>query len=483
VSEREPHRALLRPLPSMRAWYALASGSLVVGLASIGLLVGLQRARDRRLRDDVAISRAAIQIRAELATSHVWLEEYSSGDRVSTEDFWRGIRRSLVLLDAMIGGAEVREGPWRVRAVADPQLDERARALRQELSRLAAVTLERQTAHDRGDPAAAGSILDVAYDHQFHDLMDQAVDLQAAVEDRLTIRIRRLDSLFYGVLAAWAAVVAVTFAGLRRFEERRLRSETVLRDREMDLLRAQKMEAVARLAGGVAHDINNVLAAIRAQAEIVQRKPLGEGRLREKMDAVIASVERASGMIHQLLAFARRQPIRPQPVNLNRVVERWRGTLEQTLGEKVSLETALDPALWDLDMDPVQVEQVVLNLVVNAREAMPCGGSLRIETANRVFCEGGAGRPVSEPGDYVVLTVSDSGPGIPPELLDRIFEPFFTTREERGNSGLGLATVYGIVKQNAGNVWASNSAQGGAQLRVYLPRSRAAEPVGERKPA
>jgi CheY-like chemotaxis protein len=189
------------------------------------------------------------------------------------------------------------------------------------------------------------------------------------------------------------------------------------------------------------------------------------------MQGIVASVESASALIRQLLAYGRRQPARPEVVSLNRIVEAWRDTLAQTLGEGIRLELRLFEGLWNVRMDPVQIEQVLVNLVVNGREAMPLGGTLVLSTENASFSEGGPGRPVSAPGAYVVLKVTDSGPGIPPAVLGRIFEPFFTTKEALGHSGLGLATVYGIVKQNHGNVWAANAPAGGTEFSVYLPRT------------
>jgi two-component system, cell cycle sensor histidine kinase and response regulator CckA len=252
----------------------------------------------------------------------------------------------------------------------------------------------------------------------------------------------------------------------------------VLRDRETQLVEAQKMEAVGRLAGGIAHDINNYLAAIRTQCEVLQRKPQPAERVAEKLSLVVAAVEKASTLIARLLAFGRRQPIRPEVVNLNRVVEELEKLMQQQLGENVELALALAADLGNVKVDPAQVEQVLVNLLVNAREAMPHGGRLSIATANVSFGDSDRNRrPVSQPGDYVLLAVSDTGMGIPPDIRDKIFEPFFTTKQEAGNSGLGLATLYGIVQQNAGNVWVYSEPGLGTTFKIYLPRCREETPA------
>jgi two-component system, cell cycle sensor histidine kinase and response regulator CckA len=467
-------RPLLKPPARKGPWFRVASTALAIGLASIALLLSVDLLRGRLALESFGLSRAAGEIRAELATSHVWIEQYTSGDGVAPEDFWRALRRAVALLDALLDGAELSEGPWRVRRVEDAALRAEASALRQALRHFLESTLARQAAYERGEPAGPGTALDAAYDAEFRALAQQSDRLQAAAESSVVRRLRRLDLAFYAILALWAGVVATTFGALRRFEGRRLRAEAALKERESHLVQAQKMEAVGRLAGGVAHDINNYLAAIRAQAELVLRKPVPPESLRDKMTAVIGSVDNAAVLIQRLLAFGRRQPVRPEVVCLNQVVEAWRRMATDTLGDDTTLETHLEPDLWNVLVDRGQMEQVLVNLLVNAREAMPRGGRLSIVTENASFPEPTPADPVATAGDYVVLSVADSGPGIPTELHDRIFEPFFTTKEQRGNSGLGLATVYGIVKQSGGNIWATNPAGGGARFDVYLPRTEQA---------
>jgi signal transduction histidine kinase/CheY-like chemotaxis protein len=442
------------------------------GLASILLLFGVDALREKRLGEDFALVRAAGDLQTGLATSHLRMEQYVRGDAaVRPEEIWRGIEHSLALTRALLGGEALVEGPWRLRPPDDPVLRAKAAAIETDLRHFAETTLNRQTAFENGEKGDSSD-----GDRTFRRLAAGAADLRAAAEGRLARRQSLFRLFLRSVLAGWCVLVGVSFLGFRRFEARRLRDEAALRDRETRLVQAQKMEAVGRLAGGLAHDINNYLAAIRAQCELVQRKPQPPERVADKMSLVIGSVTRASTLIGRLLAFSRRHPINPEVVELNQVVLGLEKIVRQHLGERIELSQHLAPDLWNVKMDPAQIEQILVNLVVNARDAMPGGGRLIIETGNVTFDDPvRERRPVTVPGEYVLLSVSDTGVGIPPEIQDKIFEPFFTTKAAEGNSGIGLATIYGIVKQSGGNVWAYSELGRGTTFRIYLPRS--AEPL------
>jgi signal transduction histidine kinase/CheY-like chemotaxis protein len=471
-------RPLLKPSrpPGSRSWAPFAL--LALGLASTLLLLGLDALRERLLTDDFALVRAAGDIESGLATSHLRMEQSVTGAAaVRPEEVWRGIERSLALVRAMLTGDRMAEGPWRLHPPDDPALRARAAALERDLQTFAEATLRRQAGPEGGE-----AVEPAEYDRTYRSLAAGTAGLRAAAEERLTRHLSLFRLASRAVLAGWLALAAVSFLGFRRFEARRQRDEAVLRDGELRLVQVQKMEAVGRLAGGLAHDINNYLAAIRSQCELVRRKPQPPERVAEKMGLVIGSVTRASALISRLLAFSRRQPIHPEVVNLNQLVLGLEKIVRQHLAETVELSLCLVPDLWNVKMDPTQVEQILVNLVVNARDAMPSGGKLVIETTNASFEEGRRPRrerrPVSAPGDYVLLTVSDTGVGIPPEIQDKIFEPFFTTKEGAGNTGLGLATIYGIVKQNGGNVWVDSEPEKGTIFRVYLPRTPEPLPAG-----
>jgi PAS domain S-box-containing protein len=234
-----------------------------------------------------------------------------------------------------------------------------------------------------------------------------------------------------------------------------------------ELVQAQKMEAVGRLASGVAHDFNNLLVAILTNSSFLA-EALEEGDPR-RQDAVEIheAGERAARLVRQLLTFARRAPVNPVPTDLNVVIGGFERLLRRTIGEDIRVEVRLGDGLWPTRIDPGNLEQVVMNLAVNARDAMPNGGTLRIETRNEVVGPDGAG-PVA-PGRHAVLVVEDSGAGIPAELLPRIFEPFFTTKQSGQGTGLGLSTVHGIVTQARGHVGVTSTPGQGTRFTIHLP--------------
>ena len=225
------------------------------------------------------------------------------------------------------------------------------------------------------------------------------------------------------------------------------------------------------MAGGVAHDFNNLLTIINGYSELLleqvwRRTTQASNYLNEVKNAG----ERAASLTRQLLAFSRRQVLAPQVLDLNMVVSNLEKMLRRLIGEDVKLRTVLDPLLWRVKADPGQIEQVIMNLAVNARDAMPSGGNLTLETGNVELDEDYARNHVTvKPGPHVMLAVSDTGVGMTPETKAHIFEPFFTTKEEGKGTGLGLATVYGIVKQSGGSIWVYSELGQGTVFKVYLP--------------
>ncbi len=240
---------------------------------------------------------------------------------------------------------------------------------------------------------------------------------------------------------------------------------------EEQLRQSQKMEAIGQLAGGVAHDFNNILTVILSNADILLGGLGPEDPRREELQGIREASQRATSLTRQLLAFSRKQMLRPKVVNLNSVIVNLENMLRRLIGEDIELITLLEPGLWLVEADLGQVEQMVMNLVVNARDAMPQGGKLAIETGNMEVGDdfAHAHYPIV-PGGYVMLVVSDNGIGMSPETRERIFEPFFTTKQRSKGTGLGLSTVYGIVKQSGGFIWAHSEPGKGATFKVYLPR-------------
>ncbi len=257
--------------------------------------------------------------------------------------------------------------------------------------------------------------------------------------------------------------------------EERVASEVGQRLQAEEALRqAQKMEAVGQLTGGIAHDFNNLLTIIIGGLDTIRRSgPPDNARLRMAVDMATQGARRAATLTARLLAFSRRQPLEPKPLDLNLIVRDSTELLHRTLGETIELEGVLAPRLWTVEVDQNQLESAVLNLAVNARDAMPDGGKLTIETANTMLDESYAATDAEVvPGQYVVVSISDNGFGMPREVLDRAFEPFYTTKDVGRGTGLGLSMVYGFVKQSGGHVTIYSEEGQGTTVKLYFPRYR-----------
>ena len=430
---------------------------LVLGIVSLILWLGTDVLRTRLTTQDTALLRAAAGIQLNVAMAHLWLEEYVTGDSSNLAEVWNHFDRADGLIRAMLEGGG--PGSLRLQPLDNPELRRQAGRLRRGTAELRRRARQRQEGLARGEDVGIGSGADQDFDRLFFQISGEARGLEQAIEVQRRRDEARGRMLLGALLAAWIALIVAATAGMWSRERRRRAAEEALRRSEAQLLQAQKMDAVGRLAGGLAHDINNYVNAITSQCELVRMKARPGDRAAEKMDLVIATAGKITALIRRLLAFSRQQPVAPQAIVLNEVVEGLRGIMKRLLGEDLQLETVLAPGLWRARIDPAQVEQIVVNLLVNAREASPRGGKVTIATAN------------VPAGDYVLLTLADSGSGIAPEIRDRIFEPFFTTREGTESRGLGLATVYGIVQQNGGHLKVQSEMGRGTAFRVYLPRT------------
>jgi PAS domain S-box-containing protein len=284
-------------------------------------------------------------------------------------------------------------------------------------------------------------------------------------------RFRRRDGEYRTL--SWTATRAgdALYAAARDVTEER-RRQAELQDTQERLRQAQKMETVGQLTGGVAHDFNNLLQVVTGNLETLTRHlPPDQVRLRRAADLAMIGARRAATLTQRLLAFARRQPLDPKPLDPNKLVMGMSDLLHRTLGETVEVETVLSPGAWRIEADSNALENAILNLAVNARDAMPDGGKLTIETANTHLDQDYARQNVEvTPGQYTMFCVSDTGSGMAPEVAERAFEPFFTTKEVGKGTGLGLSMVYGFVKQSGGHVKVYSEVGHGTTVRIYLPR-------------
>jgi PAS domain S-box-containing protein len=273
-------------------------------------------------------------------------------------------------------------------------------------------------------------------------------------------------------VAAVRSAQGTAFTAIVRDVMERKQAQDALRQRDEQLRQSQKMEAIGRLAGGVAHDFNNLLMAIRGYAELLMQA-LNEGdERRNDAEEILKAADRAAGLTRQLLAFSRRQVITQQAVALDQVVESMQNMLQRLIGEQIEFYVKVWPGLTPILADRTQVEQILVNLIVNARDAMPSGGKISIELRNvELDHVGVAAHPGLKPGDYVEMAVNDNGTGMDAETAARIFEPFFTTKEGGKGTGLGLATVYGIVQQNGGAIEVQSKVAHGTTFFIYMPRA------------
>lgn len=307
---------------------------------------------------------------------------------------------------------------------------------------------------------------------------DRAVDL-------LATGVALAAALFSGLtLLQWLFISQLERANrhLRQEVEERRRVEKTLHQTQNQLFQAQKLEAIGRLAGGVAHDFNNLLTVVELSARMISQQLHPADPLWEHVRQIQEASERGIRLTRQLLSFSRRGAIEPQPVNLNHIVAELSRMLQRIVGEEVEVVTDLADELWYVEADPTHVEQVIVNLAVNGRDAMPKGGRLAIQTANQVLARMPDSLPPdARPGEYVVLCVSDTGVGMDDDIKAHVFEPFFTTKTQERGTGLGLPTVYGIVRQNGGYIGLESQVGQGTTFTIYLPRCEAgvAEAAGE----
>ncbi len=403
-------------------------------------------------------------------------------------------------------------------AAASPGIDDRLaylrRVMKDDPKRLAALDelekvtdrrveiIERSVGLRRA--GRAGEALALVRDGEGKMLMDRARTIVRGLRIQQDLHLaalkdenrRIVDRMEFSILAAIAAVVLLAAyaiydafrrnAGLvrarnelrvannRLTEEARNRASV-----EEQLRQSQKMEAIGQLTGGPAHDFNNMLAVVIGNLNLLSRRlARGETDVGRYAAQAMEGAERATTLTHRLLAFARKQALQPEPLEINRLVASLSEMLNRTLGETVRIETVLAGGLWTINVDPSQLEAAILNLAVNARDAMPDGGKLTIETANAHLDDMYAAAHVGVPaGQYVMLAITDTGSGMPPDIAAKAFDPFFTTKETGKGTGLGLSQVHGFVYQSGGHVKIYSEMGSGTTVKLYLPRAYGPSPV------
>ena len=276
--------------------------------------------------------------------------------------------------------------------------------------------------------------------------------------------------LLFGIPVT-SMLLLLEYLALRRtsdFYAEAFQRETV----EAALRQTQKMEAVGQLTGGIAHDFNNLLTIIIGNLQAVVRQISEGSKLHQKIANALIGAERAAQLTHRLLAFSRRQPLDPKPVDANQLIGRTTELLVRSLGERIEIETVRGAGLWQIEVDPAELESALINLSINARDAMPGGGKITIETGN-AFLDDAYCQRFEEltPGQYVLIAVSDEGVGMPADVAERAFDPFFTTKEPGLGTGLGLSQVYGFVRQSGGHIQIYSEIGIGTTVKIYLPRS------------
>ncbi len=297
-----------------------------------------------------------------------------------------------------------------------------------------------------------------------------------------SVRVRLDRSDEFGLYAETFNIMLEEIAANRAALERRSKSlEVEVMETNEKLLQAQKMDAIGRLAGGIAHDFNNVLTGIIGYCDLLLMRVAAEDSNHRFISEIRKAAYRASGLTGQLLAFSRKQSLQPRIFLLNELVSEITPMLQRLMGEEVELSARLEESLWHTLVDPTKIDQVIMNLAVNAHDAMPKGGRFIIETRNVHVDSATADRHpgIAAPGDYVLLAVSDTGSGMSHETVSHIFEPFYTTKEAGHGTGLGLATVYGIVQQAGGFILVYSEEGVGTTFKVYLPRVEQAEQLEE----
>ncbi len=464
LTARMPETKLAEMRPTVRAFNSMAAS----------LEQALHEARTRQTRLESLVEISSELSRMQPLDSLLGRIAEACGRLVKTD--WVGFRLvdgdELVVAGTLEGGTEM---PVRRRLKIGESLAGQVAATGRPL------LLRDPASHPSMLPEHAEAMRRLGY-HGMLTVPARAGDRVVGVLSFLTRREDGFSTEDLAIATAFASHAAVALENSRLLHESR-RAYDELAQTQGQLEQAQKMDAIGRLAGGVAHDFNNLLTVILGRTDILLTQIKTEDPLRRGIALIQRTAGRAAELTKQLLAFSRKQVLEAVVLDLGVVITDMKEMLARLIGEDIALVTNLAATLGHVKADRGQIEQVVMNLAINARDAMPQGGQLVVETANADLDDEYVRRNVgSRPGPHVMLAVSDSGVGIPRELQRHIFEPFFTTKEQGKGTGLGLATVYGIVKQSGGYIEVDSEPGRGTTFRIYLPRVDSASPAAERSP-
>jgi signal transduction histidine kinase/ActR/RegA family two-component response regulator len=470
-------------------------GAMVVVIAAVIILLAqLQRDREAWVRHTLQVQTAMSELSNSVYRAEAFQRGYLlTGDRGYIQVYDRervGLPAQIAELQALTA-----DNPEQRAAIASLRA-----AIQRKLNSLdGAIALRRASAL----PAAFATVSDPSSRVQSVGVARILRQMQTTEAELLAQRTREAKWLNLSLLCAVGAagLLVMGFAGLWVEQARKagtalenayrelsaingeLRSEMASRTlAENQVRQMQKMEAVGQLTGGIAHDFNNMLAVVIGSLHMIQRRlAKGDHDIGRFVEQALEGANRAATLTSRLLAFSRQQPLSPEPIEANRLVQGMSDLLSHTLGENIHVETVLGAGLWRCEADPTQLESVLVNLAVNARDAMPSGGRLTIETANAYLDGDYASSERAKAGQYVMIAVSDTGQGMSREVLDKALDPFFTTKPVGKGTGLGLSQVYGFVKQSGGHLKIYSEPGHGTTVKIYLPRLFAeparAEPV------
>src|SRR5580698_9427180 len=481
----------VRPQLTDRKPLAVLNRSLAVTAVLAALIMAASFWLGARNKSDDEWVLHSLAVREELTQVRILVQGAETGQRgyliTDRDAYLAPYNNAVVALPATLDSLEklVSDNPAHEQSIMALR-----RLIKDKLDELRSTIVEAKAGH----PDAARAIVNNDSGFRFMQEINQRLAAMDAEEDRLLnsrqAAAARSGKLLQAGVALAFVLICILGALMARFTRQSFGALTAARDQllvsntqlleqvtrreevESQLRQSQKMEALGQLTGGIAHDFNNMLGVIMGAHDLMSRRIRnGDFGIQRFLDAATNATERAAVLTQRLLAFARQQPLAPQPIDANKMIGNMSDLLHSTLGEHIQIETVTAGGLWTVHADLQQLESAVLNIALNARDAMPDGGKLTIETANAYLDEAYCREnPEIEPGQFVMIAITDTGAGMSPDTAARVFDPFFTTKPTGKGTGLGLSQVYGFVKQSQGHIKVYSEIGSGTTVKIYLPR-------------